>query len=84
MGPPCLSWRLLKHFSRRDKQTTFVAIGGLRVKLTLQIQQSLNCFPSLHFIVLTVDKSLVGNHNIWFIFNCTTMGQASDPMTTLT
>ena len=32
MGPHCLPERLLKHFSRREKQTTFVAIGALRVK----------------------------------------------------
>ena len=31
LGPNCLSKRLLKHFSRREKQTTFVAIGALRV-----------------------------------------------------
>ena len=30
--PHGLSERLLKHFSRREKQTTFVAIGALRVK----------------------------------------------------
>ena len=29
MGPPCLQKRLLKHFSRQEKQTTFVAIGAL-------------------------------------------------------
>ena len=34
LGPHCLSCRLLKHFSRREKQTIFVAIGALRVKLT--------------------------------------------------
>ena len=33
MGPHCLPLRLLKHFSRREKQTTFVAIGALRVKI---------------------------------------------------
>ena len=27
--------KILKHFSRREKQTIFVAIGALRVKLTL-------------------------------------------------
>ena len=32
MGPHCLPYRLLNHFSRREKQTTFVAIGALRVK----------------------------------------------------
>ena len=31
MDPHCLPWRLLKHFSRREKQATFVAIGALRV-----------------------------------------------------
>ena len=29
----CLPYRLLKHFSRREKQTAFVAFGALRVKL---------------------------------------------------
>ena len=33
MGPYCLPLRLLKHFSRREKQTTFAAIGALRVRL---------------------------------------------------
>ena len=32
LGPHCLPWGLLKHFSRQEKQTTFVAIGPLRVK----------------------------------------------------
>ena len=31
--PHCLPKRLLKHFSRREKQTTYVGIGALRVKL---------------------------------------------------
>ena len=31
LGPHCLPYRLLKNFSRREKQTTFVAIGALRV-----------------------------------------------------
>ena len=31
LGPHCLSLPLLKHFRRREKQTTFVAIGALRV-----------------------------------------------------
>ena len=34
LGPHCLSKRLLKHFSRLEKQTTFVASGALRVKST--------------------------------------------------
>ena len=29
LGPHCLSKRLLKHFSRQEKQETFVAIGAL-------------------------------------------------------
>ena len=32
MGLHCLLEKLLKHFSRRQKQTTFVVIGVLRVK----------------------------------------------------
>ena len=31
LGPHCLPLRLLKHFNRREKQTTFVAIGTLSV-----------------------------------------------------
>ena len=31
LGLHCLLKRLLKHFSRRQKQTTFVVIGVLRV-----------------------------------------------------
>ena len=34
IGPHCLPYRLLKHFSRREKQITFVAIGALRVKIS--------------------------------------------------
>ena len=32
LGPHCLPYRLRKHLIRREKQTTFVAIGALRVK----------------------------------------------------
>ena len=32
LGLHCLLERLLEHFSRRQKQTTFVVIGVLRVK----------------------------------------------------
>ena len=35
MGLHCLSKRCLKQFSRRQKQSTFVMIGGLRVKQPL-------------------------------------------------
>ena len=35
LGPHCLPYRLLKHFNRRKKQTTFVAIGALRVIIIL-------------------------------------------------
>ena len=31
LGPHCLSKGHLKHFSRREKQGTFVSIGALRV-----------------------------------------------------
>ena len=31
LSPHCLQKRLLKHFSRQEKQTTFVAIGALWV-----------------------------------------------------
>ena len=40
LGPHCLSKRLLKHFSRREEQTTFVAIGALRVKEEKRLEQS--------------------------------------------
>ena len=33
LGPDCFAQRLLKHFSRLERQTTFVGIGALRVKL---------------------------------------------------
>ena len=32
LSPHYLPYRLFKHFSRREKQTTFVAIGALRAK----------------------------------------------------
>ena len=34
LGPHCLPLGLFKHFSKREKQTTFVAIGALRVKMS--------------------------------------------------
>ena len=34
LGSHCLSKRLHKHFSRGEKQTTFVAIGALRAIIT--------------------------------------------------
>ena len=37
MDPHCLPQRLLKHFSRREKQTTFVAIGALRVNTNFEL-----------------------------------------------
>ena len=40
LGPHCLSYRLLKHFSRLEKQTTFVGIGALRVKTSLPASDS--------------------------------------------
>ena len=33
IGLHCLSKRLLKYFNRRQKQTTFVVIGALRVNM---------------------------------------------------
>ena len=38
LGPHCLQQRLLKHFIRGEKQTTFVAIGALRVSIMLTIK----------------------------------------------
>ena len=32
LGPHCLPFKRLKHFNRREKQTTIVVIGALRVK----------------------------------------------------
>ena len=34
LGPYCLTMRNLKHLSGRQKQTTFVVIGALRIKRT--------------------------------------------------
>ena len=39
MGPHCLSKRLLIHFSRREKQTTFVVIGALRVNICVKSRE---------------------------------------------
>ena len=39
LGPHCLPWRLLKHFSRQEKQTTFVTIDTLRAKLHKQMRE---------------------------------------------
>ena len=51
LGQHCLPEKLLKHFSRREKQTTFVAISALRV--ITHNSQHLNWMnsladPSLH------------------------------------
>ena len=35
-GLHCLTKRLLKHFSIRQKETTFVVIGALRVNMHIQ------------------------------------------------
>ena len=53
LGPHCLPMRLVKHFSRQEKQTTFVAIGALRVK---------TCDYTLLFGVLGV---LISTYDIW-------------------
>ena len=45
LGLHCLLERLLKHFSRRQKQTTFVVIGLLSVKL--YIKKIYDCAASL-------------------------------------
>ena len=39
LGPNCMSKRLLKHFSRQEKQTTLVAIGALRVNNSCRQKQ---------------------------------------------
>ena len=45
MGQHCLTKSLLKHFSRRQEQTTFVVIGALRfiVHIELAMNQSKPC-----------------------------------------
>ena len=52
MGPHCLPFRLLKHFHSQKKQTTFVAIGALRVKheayCVIQYIKNLNLILALH------------------------------------
>ena len=40
LGLHCLLERLLKHFSRRQKQTTFFVIGVLRVNIDLERERS--------------------------------------------
>ena len=44
LGLQCLLERLLKHFSSRQKQTTFVVIGVLRVKLFDCLHGNFACF----------------------------------------
>ena len=44
LGPHCLQLTLLKHFNRREKQTTFVAIGVLRVNARIKKVSSVG-FP---------------------------------------
>ena len=52
MGLQCLSKRLQKYFNRREKQTTFVVIGALRVSEKTACNMFVNMFiPS----VLTCD-----------------------------
>ena len=47
LGLHCLFERLLKHFSRRQNQATFVVIGVLRVKLSLNNRLNSSCFHAL-------------------------------------
>ena len=59
LGPHCLPYRLLKHFSRREKQTTFVVIGTLRVKTFLPCLASSNFHQKLLLLLITFANSLV-------------------------
>ena len=45
----CLLESLLKHFSRQQKQTTFVVIGLLSVKLYIKKSSRLGNFPQIAF-----------------------------------
>ena len=59
MCPHCLPQRLLKHFSRREKKTNFVAIGALRV-----LKEGLNTFhsfylPAIKSMEVSRDKTAV-------------------------
>ena len=54
LGPHCLSLRFLKHFSRREKQTTFVAIGALRVKRNMTFQYKIRLGSKNKFCALIV------------------------------
>ena len=41
LGPHCLPQRLLNRFSRREKQTTFVVIGTLRIKSKVPVKHEI-------------------------------------------
>ena len=58
---------LLKHFGRRDKQTTFVAIGALRVKalgLSQDISRWLRSYLSDRQQLVDVSRTLSSHANI--------------------
>ena len=60
LGQHCLLERLLKHFSRRQKQTTFVVIGVLRVSITLHASYFSGLFVICrYFSIVYVSFSLV-------------------------
>ena len=67
LGLHCLTKRLLKHFSRRQKQTTFVVIGALRFKAFNMLYGwtgGLNFSPCLQLLPFSVckDSECSGGH----------------------
>ena len=64
LGSHCLPYRLIKHFSRREKQTTFVVIGAVRVKSPETIQNlsnNLGCCVN----VRKIQKAVKGGQQVW-------------------
>ena len=52
--PHCLPYRLFKHFIRREKQTTFVAIGVLRVNHVICLILSMCYDGQMNHLNMTV------------------------------
>ena len=72
MGPHCLPMWLLKHFKRREKQTTIVPIGALRAKyksstsyfhhlFLLSSYPFLQIFTYLNYQSMSIDRKFLMN-----------------------
>ena len=76
LGLHCLTKRLLKHFSSRQKQMTFVVIGALRFKNKFRMIEMYNDKRSTHLAkfkvshLLLVRIQLVFSSYVLIVYHC--------------